>query len=259
MKNEMMIKFEQDMHDNIENMIGEFGLDKVHVASTEKSYVWSKVDKSDKRFEGITIYPVKLYDEVLGHIESIRAEDDADTIQSILDLFTYTITPNMLMTRTNHQIMDEVRTMLEAYDASIVRYAYDSKGVFKQSLKFDYENDTYILQHDDLEPIIANCDFQCIDNIRYKFDINRGTSKCRWSMAVEFKEHPTEPIPILDMIFIITNNTFLEEDADLLETMNNIIEWLMEFDDEHMVRWDDNIKDFVVINPDGEEKTYLGL
>lgn len=249
-------ELQQDMRNNIESMIGEFGIDNIHPVSTTEQYTWSEVDKSDKQFCGITIYPVHLFDAI-NHMETIIEEGDCDTCSAIVDDFTYTITPNMLLTRTNHQIMDEVKAMLEAYNASIIPFIYNSKGVFKQSLTFDYDKEVYLLQHDDLEPVIANEDFQCVNNIQYEHTTKN--KKFRWWKIANTKETPTTPVSISDMVGVISHNAQFEDDSDLLDTMNNIIEWLSGFNDFYRAYWDEDDKDFVVVDPNGEEESYLGM
>ena len=82
-----MVKLEQEMHDNIEQMVGEFELDSICKVSTTKQHSWSEPDKSDKGFRGISIYPTNLFDAV-SHIEKMLDEDDCDTISGIVDYFT---------------------------------------------------------------------------------------------------------------------------------------------------------------------------
>ena len=179
---EQMLKLEQDMHDNIKCMIGEFELDSICNVSTSRQMVWSEPDKSDERFTGISIYPDNLFDAI-SQVEKIL-DEDCDTISSMIDSFTYTITPNMLLTRTNMQIFDEVKAMLKAYNQSLVKYIYTNKDidVANQSLVFDYDTERYIYKMYDMV-MTTNEEFMHVDDTHeplHEYTSKNGSIKCRW-------------------------------------------------------------------------------
>lgn len=144
-ENKGLNKLFEDMHNNVESLIGAYGIDKVCAVSTSKQFSWAKFDKSDKQFDGIAIYPAELND-VINYINTIVEEDDCDTVQSIIDLFNFTITTRMMIVRQNRDIFNEVKAMLKSYDASIIRFIYASKHLTDDlKLTFDYDEEVYIL------------------------------------------------------------------------------------------------------------------
>lgn len=250
----MMEKLIKEMQSNVEKMVHEFELNSICKVATGVSHLIDGHD--EKEFYGITVRPADLY-EVIEHIETIILKDDADTIQLILDLFDYTITPNMLLTMTNREIMDEIAMTLRAYESSLIKFIYHSKGVYdNQELVFDYDKQIYIYTADGSVPVAANEDLQYLNNVRYEHkNKDKSTVRCRWYRVAEPKPLPTEYVSVTDMMDIISYNAQYEEDSDVLDAMQNILILLDKYNDLYKVKWDGG-KKFVVIDPSGE-KTYL--
>lgn len=139
-------EFIEAMKANVEKMVGEFELDLICKVSVSECYSYPV--KEDKEFYGIMLYPTDLQN-VSNYIHTIIDKEDVDTITIMHDLFQFIITPNMLLTRTNTEIMNRVAEMLNAYKSSMTSFIYSNKDVSSnQKLLFDYDREVYVYMID---------------------------------------------------------------------------------------------------------------